>query len=127
MVKRRKKLSGQEPGMSVVSANLAAREALPPEIAQKYQQLQAMLVELGSVLVAYSGGVDSALHLKVASDVLGERAVGVIATSPAYEDEETAEALRTAKALGARVIQIETHEMENERYVANGLDRCYHC
>ena len=74
-----------------------------------------------------SGGVDSALLLKVASDVLGERAVGVIATSPAYEDEETAEALRTAQAMGARVIQIETQEMDNERYVANGLDRCYHC
>ncbi len=113
--------------MSAVSSNPAAREALAPEVEQKYQRLRALLAELGSVLVAYSGGVDSALLLKVASDVLGERAVGVIATSPAYEDEETAEALRTAGAIGARVIQIETQEMENERYVANGLDRCYHC
>lgn len=113
--------------MSAVSSNLTAREALSPAVEQKYQRLRALLAELGSVLVAYSGGVDSALLLKVASDVLGERAVGVIATSPAYEDEETAEALRTAEAIGARVIQIETQEMENERYVANGLDRCYHC
>ncbi len=114
--------------MTAVSTNPAtAREALPPEIEYKYQRLRAILAEIGSVLVAYSGGVDSALLLKVASDVLGERAVGVIATSPAYEDEETAEALRTAEAIGARVIQIETQEMENERYVANGLDRCYHC
>lgn len=113
--------------MSAVSTNTAARQALPPELEQKYQRLRAMLADLGSVLVAYSGGVDSALLLKVASDVLGERAVGVIATSPAYEDAETAEALRNAEAMGARVIQIETHEMENERYVANGLDRCYHC
>jgi uncharacterized protein len=115
--------------MSAVSANSVAIEqnSLSPEIEEKYQHLRAILAGLGSVLVAYSGGVDSALLLKVASDVLGERAVGVIAISPAYEDEETAEAIRTAQAMGARVMQIETHEMENERYVANGLDRCYHC
>ncbi len=115
--------------MSAVSKTPAEREwqPLPPEIEQKYQRLRDILAEMPSVLVAYSGGVDSALLLKVASDVLGERALGVIATSPAYEDAETAEALRNAEAMGAHVIQIETHEMENERYVANGLDRCYHC
>src|SRR5579885_750022 len=115
--------------MSAVSKTPAERERqpLPPEIEQKYQRLRDILAEMPSVLVAYSGGVDSALLLKVATDVLGERAVGVIASSPAYEDEETAEALRNAEMMGARVIQIETHEMENERYVANGLDRCYHC
>lgn len=111
---------------SITSAEIG-RQSLPPEIEQKYQRLRAILAEMPSVLVAYSGGVDSALLLKVASDVLGERALGVIATSPAYEDAETAEALRNAETMGAHVIQIETHEMENERYVANGLDRCYHC
>ncbi|HEX6779004.1 MAG TPA: ATP-dependent sacrificial sulfur transferase LarE [Ktedonobacterales bacterium] len=111
---------------SMTSAGIE-RQSLSPEIEQKYQHLRAILAEMPSVLVAYSGGVDSALLLKVASDVLGERALGVIATSPAYEDAETAEALRNAETMGAHVIQIETHEMENERYVANGLDRCYHC
>jgi uncharacterized protein len=115
--------------MSAVSKTPAEleRQPLPPEIEQKYRRLRDILAEMPSVLVAYSGGVDSSLLLKVASDVLGERALGVIATSPAYEDAETAEALRNAEAMGAYVIQIETHEMENERYVANGLDRCYHC
>src|SRR5690242_14252452 len=115
--------------MSAVSQTSAGieRQPLPPEIEQKYQRLRGILAEMPSLLVAYSGGVDSALLLKVASDVLGERALGVIATSPAYEGAETAEALHNAEAMGARVLQIETHEMENERYVANGLDRCYHC
>jgi uncharacterized protein len=111
---------------SMTSAEIG-RQSLPPEIEQKYQHLRAILAEMPSVLVAYSGGVDSSLLLKVASDVLGERALGVIAASPAYEDAETVEALRNAETMGAHVIQIETHEMENERYVANGLDRCYHC
>ncbi len=115
--------------MAAVSSTPAGaeRQALPPEIEQKYRQVRMILAEMGSVLVAYSGGVDSALLLKLALDVLGEQALGVIATSPAYEDAETAEALRNAEAMGARVIQIETHELENERYTANGLDRCYHC
>jgi uncharacterized protein len=103
------------------------QSALDPEIATKYTQLQVILRELDSVLVAYSGGVDSALLLKVASDTLGERAVGALASSPAYDDQETAEAIAVAAQLGARLEQVETHEMDDPRYAANTAERCYFC
>jgi uncharacterized protein len=93
----------------------------------KYERLKAILSEMESVLVAYSGGVDSALLLKVAHDVLGTRAIGAIAASPAFAAEETEEALAVAEQMGIPVITLETHELEDERYVANDFNRCYFC
>ncbi len=101
--------------------------SLDSETQAKYEHLQAILHAMGSALVAYSGGVDSALLLKVAYDVLGERALGVLATSPAYAPEETAQAIAVAHQMGVPVITLETHELEDERYVANNLNRCYFC
>ena len=102
-------------------------EALDVETQAKYTQLQAILRDMESVLVAYSGGVDSALLLKVAHDVLGSRALGAIAVSAAYAPEETEEALAVAEQMGIPVITLETHELEDERYVANDFNRCYFC
>jgi uncharacterized protein len=102
-------------------------EALDLETRVKYEHLQALLRDMESVLVAYSGGVDSALLLKVAHDVLGTRALGAIASSPAYAAEETEEALAVAEQMGIPVITVQTHELEDERYVANDFNRCYFC
>lgn len=102
-------------------------EVIDIETQAKYDHLQTILRDMESVLVAYSGGVDSALLLKVASDVLGTRAMGVIASSPAYAGEETEEALAVAEQMGVSVMTLETHELEDERYVANDFNRCYFC
>jgi pyridinium-3,5-biscarboxylic acid mononucleotide sulfurtransferase len=105
----------------------AMMSPLSTELAEKYQRLRESVRALGSVLVAYSGGVDSALLLKVATDELGERAVGALASSEAYDEEETRQAVEVARTMGARLIQVETHELEDPRYAANTAERCYFC
>jgi uncharacterized protein len=102
-------------------------EAIDAETQAKYEYLQLILRDMESVLIAYSGGVDSALLLKVACEVLGTRAMGVIASSPAYAAEETEAALAVAEQMGISVMTLETHELEDERYVANDFNRCYFC
>lgn len=111
---------------SPLDATLAP-DLLDEETRAKYQRLQDILGEMESVLVAYSGGVDSALLLKVARDVLGERAMGAIAASPAYAAEETEEAVAVARQMGIPLLTLETHELEDERYLANDVNRCYFC
>jgi pyridinium-3,5-biscarboxylic acid mononucleotide sulfurtransferase len=95
--------------------------------ADKLVRLRSSLRELGSVLVCYSGGIDSAFVLAVAHQELGERAVGMTAVSPSLAPSEKLDAERIAAEIGAVHRFVESFEIERPGYVANGPDRCFHC
>lgn len=94
---------------------------------QRYEDLQRILREMGSMLVAFSGGVDSALVLKVGFDVLGDRAVAATGESASLSEVEEQDAAVLAREIGARHIVVRTEEMDDPRYVANDRNRCFWC
>lgn len=93
----------------------------------KYRQLLAVLRELESVVVAFSGGVDSTLLARAAKDALGDRAVLVTADSETYPAGELEEARRLAASIGLRHLVVRTDELANPEYVRNGANRCFFC
>jgi uncharacterized protein len=94
---------------------------------EQLAQLRSLLRDLGSVLVCYSGGIDSAFVLAVAHAELGERAIGMTAVSPSLSEGEKEDAARIAQSLGAAHRFVDSHELERPGYVLNGPDRCFHC
>ena len=93
----------------------------------KWPELQAILSELGSAVVAVSGGVDSLLLATLTHHVLPGRMVAAHATSPAVQDECTARVRAEAHRQGWRTVEIETGEFTDESYLSNPFDRCYFC
>lgn len=95
---------------------------------ERLDRLKSLLIPMGKVLVAFSGGVDSTLLLKVAKDTLGEgNVVAVTARSPLYPERELAGAKEVAQTIGVRHLLIESNEMEIDGFSKNPPDRCYYC
>ncbi len=94
---------------------------------QKTEKIKSLIQQMDSVLVAFSGGVDSTLVLALAHELLGEKAMGVTAQSASVPEREMQASRQLAKEIGARHLVIKTEEMSNPEYRANPANRCYHC
>ena len=93
----------------------------------KHESLQNILKDLGQVVVAYSGGVDSTFLLKAAVDTLGaENVLACTSVGPAEPGNILERASKTAESLGVELMTVEAGEMEDPRFTANSPDRCFH-
>jgi uncharacterized protein len=101
--------------------------ALEAELDRKDRALRRTLQQVPSIIVAYSGGVDSAYLAYAATSVLGSRAICITADSPSYPDRHRQLAIRLAREFGFQHEVIRTGELERPEYRANPANRCYYC
>lgn len=99
----------------------------PLSLEQKLHHLRQIFAAMDSVLVAYSGGIDSTVVLKVAFDQLGDSVVGVTAISPTFPAVELETATRVAKEIGTRHELVETDQLRIPAFTVNDANRCFHC
>jgi uncharacterized protein len=97
------------------------------DLTNKYHRLRTILQDLGSVAVAYSGGVDSTLLLKVAQEVLGERILAITADSETTPQQERKDAALLARELGVEHLVVAGRELELQEFLRNPTDKCYIC
>ncbi len=102
-------------------------DALCAQSADRVEGLRAALRAHGSALIAFSGGVDSALVLKLAVEQLGERAIALTAISASVAPDEAKEAQELAAKIGAKHVLVDSKELDDPRYAANPSNRCYFC
>jgi uncharacterized protein len=99
----------------------------PPTLEAKQQFLYEQLRNAGRLMVAYSGGADSAYLAFAAHQVLGDKMLAVIADSPSLPRAHLRDAVEFAESQGIPLHVIDTHELEHEDYVRNDSSRCFHC